>query len=212
MIIWSCCSYWFYTRFGTLMFYLEFLFILGLQTMFHFDVLFGVVVDICFTHLVAFWFSIWSCCSLWFTNDLALWCSIRSCCSYLFYTLCGILIFDLELLFIMVLHTIWHFEVLFGVVAHICFTNYIVFWSSIGSCCSYWFYTRFGILIFDWELLFILVLHTMWHFDVLFKDWSTLFSFIYWAPKETIHSIYLTLFYSKNETLTFFVRNVILGV
>ena len=35
---------------------------------------------------------------------------------------------------------------------------------------------------------------------------------IYWAPKETIHSIYLKLFYSKNETLTFVVRNVIVGV
>ena len=35
---------------------------------------------------------------------------------------------------------------------------------------------------------------------------------INWAPKETIHSIYLKLFYSKIETLTFVVRNVILGV
>ena len=35
---------------------------------------------------------------------------------------------------------------------------------------------------------------------------------IYWAPKETIHSIYLKLFFCKNETQTFVVRNVILGV
>ena len=35
---------------------------------------------------------------------------------------------------------------------------------------------------------------------------------IYWAPKETIHSLYLKLFYSKNETLTFLLRNVILGI
>ena len=34
---------------------------------------------------------------------------------------------------------------------------------------------------------------------------------LYWAPKETIHSI-LKLFYSKNETLKFVVRNVILDV
>ena len=39
----------------------------------------------------------------------------------------------------------------------------------------------------------------------------SVYRYIYWAPKETIHSIYLQLFYSKNETLTFVVRNVILG-
>ena len=35
---------------------------------------------------------------------------------------------------------------------------------------------------------------------------------IYWAPKETIHIKDLKLSYSKNETLLFVVRNVILGV
>ena len=45
--------------------------------------------------------------------------------------------------------------------------------------------------------------------DVTSYFWYTI---IYWAPKETIHSIYLKLFYSKNETLTFIGRNVILGV
>ena len=40
----------------------------------------------------------------------------------------------------------------------------------------------------------------------------TILAHIYWAPKETIHCRYLKLVYSKHETLTFVVRNVILDV
>ena len=250
--IWSC-SYWFYTLCGIFIFDWELLFILVLHTMLYFEVLFEVIVHIGFTHYVTFltsigsccsylfytsvanWYSIWSCCSYWFYTlcgklmfylellfvlvlhtmwhfDVEFWSSTESCCLYLFYTLCGTLMFFLELLFILVLHTMWHFDVLFGVVVHIGFTHYVscdilvlhtkwyvVFWSLIGSCCSYWFYTlcgtlmffwsccsywfytlcfmwhigfthhvACGILIFDWEMLFILVLHTMWPFDILF--------------------------------------------
>ena len=46
--------------------------------------------------------------------------------------------------------------------------------------------------------------------DIYHRDYIV--TIIYWAPKETIHSIDLKSFYSKNETLIFVVRNVILGV
>ena len=45
--------------------------------------------------------------------------------------------------------------------------------------------------------------------SALLCDYDT---YIYLVPKETIYRRYLKLFYSKHETLTFVIRNVILDV
>ena len=52
--------------------------------------------------------------------------------------------------------------------------------------------------------------------EIKFSTWELadrfLAQLLYWAPKETIHSKYWKLFYSKHKTVKHVVRNVILNI